>query len=267
MRRKLPLYDDASESLRELFPLPVATSRSLHLPARADVSPRVLAILLEVRDALERGRPCVVATSGLAASDERELWDVLGEGEVSIVVAGAARYEITETALAGVYRVTTRSDSGETRHLEVGRVPAVVIAAAEQGTSADLPIEDPPPPGLMNAQPLLAELRHRMHAKNEDGPNHVVSLTLLPLNDADGAYLARALGAGPIAAESRGYGTCRVAVTARRGIWSVQYFNAMDHLILDTIEVGEVPASLVAAPMDLEDSAARLAELLHEAAS
>jgi hydrogenase-1 operon protein HyaF len=98
------------------------------------------------------------------------------------------------------------------------------------------------------------------HAPDVD--NHVVSLSLLPLNEADSVCLARALGAGPITAESRGYGVCRVTATARRRIWAVQYFNVMDTLILDTLEVGGVPTSLIAAPTDLEDSGGRLSELL-----
>jgi hypothetical protein len=39
----------------------------------------------------------------------------------------------------------------------------------------------------------------------------------------------------------------------------------MDSLILDTLEIGAVPGALLAAPMDLEDSGARLSELLRDA--
>ena len=226
-------------------------------------------MLVAVRDALLDARhPTTIFDLG--SLDERErasLWDMLGEGEVSIVVQGSARYDVDETALPGVFRVRTRRDDGESLHLEVASIPQVVVAAAEHGTSEELPLDDPPPADLMNAQPLLAELRHRMQTRDPSAPTHVVSLSLLPMNEADHAYLARALGAGPVRAESRGYGTCRVALTARRAIWSVQYFNVMGSMILDTLEVGGVPDALVAADLDLEDSGARLAELLDDGAS
>ena len=85
-----------------------------------------------------------------------------------------ARYEIQETVLPGVFRVRTCKQSGDALYLEVGAVPAVVAAAAEHGTSQEFPLEDPPPPGLMNAQPLLAELRYRMMSRAPGRENHVV---------------------------------------------------------------------------------------------
>jgi hydrogenase-1 operon protein HyaF len=42
----------------------------------------------------------------------------------------------------------------------------------------------------------------------------------------------------------------------------VQYFNSMDHLILNTIEVATVPEVALAAPDDYADSLARLDEWL-----
>ena len=269
-RRSLPVFGDASELPALLgLPAPVAARQALHVPDRDDLSARVLELLGVVKQALmapPAEGTVVVSLEDLGPSDRDALWDMLGEGEVSIVVQGTARYEIEETSLPGVYRVRTRRDEGDSLHLEIGAVPAVVAYAAEHGTSGDLPIEEPPPAGLMNAQPLLAEIRHRMTSPDAHDRNHVMSLSLLPLNDADATYLARVLGAGPVKAESRGYGTCRVTATSRRGVWAVQYYNAMEQLILDTLEVGGVPSALVAAPMDLEDSGARLAELLEEAA-
>ncbi|MFO0737241.1 MAG: hydrogenase expression/formation protein [Labilithrix sp.] len=267
--RRLPMFQtEARPALPDepaLLGLPsILARRGLEFPDQDDLSPRVRALLVAVKDALRAppSGPVVFSLDELPPDERAALWDMLGEGEVSIVVQGAARYEIEETSLPGVYRVRTRRDGTESLHLEVGAVPAVVAAAAEHGTSREVPIEDPPPPGLMNAQPLLAELRHRVATLDPAAPNHVVSLSLLPLNDADATYLSRALGMGPIAAESRGYGTCRVAATSRRAVWAVQYFNAMDQLVLDTLEIGGVPAALIAAPVDLEDSGTRLAALL-----
>jgi hydrogenase-1 operon protein HyaF len=266
-RRRLPLFGEAEEPALVGLPAPIAASQGVRLPERDELSERAFALLSAVKEAALAPREretAVFSLEDLDAQDRSDLWEMLGEGEVSIVVQGASRYEIQETALPGIFRVRTHRGEGvpDALHLEVGAVPAVVVAAALHGTSPELPLEDPPPTNLMNAQPLLAELRHRMATHAPTDPNHVVSLSLLPLSDADTAYLARALGAGPIKAESRGYGNCRVSATARRGIWAVQYFNVMDTLILDTLEIGSVPEAIIAATMDLEDSGARLAELL-----
>jgi hydrogenase-1 operon protein HyaF len=74
------------------------------------------------------------------------------------------------------------------------------------------------------------------------------------------AWLEQQLGHGPVRGESRGFGTCRVELTGVRNVWSVQHFNAMDRLILDTLEVGDVPGAICAGPADFEDAAIRLRE-------
>ena len=61
---------------------------------------------------------------------------------------------------------------------------------------------------------------------------------------------------------SRGFGNCRVTSTAIRNLWRVQYFNSMQTLILDTIEITRVPEVAMAAGEDLADSRERLIELL-----
>ena len=47
----------------------------------------------------------------------------------------------------------------------------------------------------------------------------------------------------------------------------MQYVNGLGKVILDTLEVGGVPVSVIAAREDFEDSAARLAEILEAFAS
>jgi hydrogenase-1 operon protein HyaF len=119
----------------------------------------------------------------------------------------------------------------------------------------------------MNVVPVLAELRHRSQTWTPEQPNHVFSFTLLPMTEADMAFLEARLGHGPVRGESRGFSRCRVELTAVRNVWSVQHFNAMDKLILDTLEVGAVPTALAAGGHDFEDSATRLGEWLQGAVS
>jgi hydrogenase-1 operon protein HyaF len=41
----------------------------------------------------------------------------------------------------------------------------------------------------------------------------------------------------------------------------VQFFNVMDQIILDTLEIGDAPAVACAAEVDFRDSAERLREI------
>ena len=69
------------------------------------------------------------------------------------------------------------------------------------------------------------------------------------------------LPVGPVAIMSRGFGNCRITSTSLANVWRVQYFNNMQTLILNTIEVVDMPEVALAAPEDLADSALRLKEL------
>ena len=208
----------------------------------------------------------VLPVIGLSPTALHFLETTLGEGEVVLNVAGRHLYEARETVLPGLWLVWTREASGEVRslHLEVGPVPQVAVAANRTGTMEELSIGDPPE-GAMNVVPVLAELRHKSREWKPGEVNHSLSFTLLPMSDADMAFLEARLGHGPVRAESKGFSRCRVELTTVRNIWSVQHFNAMGKLILDTIEVGDVPSALAAGGHDFEDSAVRLGEWLEGA--
>ena len=113
----------------------------------------------------------------------------------------------------------------------------------------------------MNAPSLLAEIEYQSHAWRAGAPAHVVNLSLLPLSPADHRYLEEMLPVGPVAIMSRGFGNCRITSTELANVWRVQYFNNMQTLILNTVEVVDIPEVALAAPEDLADSALRLSEL------
>ena len=98
-----------------------------------------------------------------------------------------------------------------------------------------------PPPGAMNVMPLLAEIRDRMAAHRPGEPARIINFSLLPMNEADMGFLQQTLGDGPVRLVSRGYGACSVHATGARHVWSVQFFNSMDTIILDTLEIGDTP--------------------------
>ena len=91
---------------------------------------------------------------------------------------------------------------------------------------------------------------------------HVINLTLLPLSPADIQFLGETLGSGPVETLSRGYGDCQITSTAYPGIWWVRYTNSMGTLILNTLEISDIPAVACAAQDDLDDSRRRFSELL-----
>ena len=90
----------------------------------------------------------------------------------------------------------------------------------------------------------------------------MINLTLLPLSPADLAWLEHEIGSGRVLILSRGYGNCRISSTERPHTWRVVYYNSMDTMILNTLEVVELPEVALAAPEDLADSLERLSEAI-----
>ncbi|MEO8755155.1 MAG: hydrogenase expression/formation protein, partial [Casimicrobiaceae bacterium] len=174
--------------------------------------------------------------------------EVLGEGEVSIQVGGARRLRIQESVFTGLWRVCALDGDGLLAQdwLEAGMLPAAVVRIAE-----DLGLAAPPhvelPEGAMNSPALLAEIASQMATRSRGGPAHVINLTLFPMTPEDHTVLERTLPVGAIAMISRGFGNCHVTSTGLAGVWRVQYFNNMNTLILNTIEVVDVPEVVLAA--------------------
>ena len=135
-------------------------------------------------------------------------------------------------------------------------------ATAFTGAEAQLDLSDDPPEGVINAHPVLAELNDQAAAWRPGTTPHVINLTLLPQTEADLAYLDSKLGVGPISILSRGYGNCRIGATGLANCWWVRHYNSDERLILNTLEVVDVPAAALAAQGDMEDSAERLSEIL-----
>jgi len=188
---------------------------------------------------------------------------VLGEGEVSVKVAGVPEFRIQESVFTGLWRVCAFDARGEQTSdwLEAGTLPRVVEAAACAAARAELAAVDVPD-GAMNSPALLAEISAQMRGRDPGARAHVVNLTLFPMTPEDHVVLDGALPVGPVAIMSRGFGNCRVTSTVACDVWRVQYFNSMNTLILNTIEIVAVPEVALAAIEDLEDSRTRLSELV-----
>lgn len=229
-------------------------------PAVAGLLPRI-ADALDVQRADARGT--LFDLAGLASEEIALMGEVLGEGEVAATVAlpDGVVAQIQESVLAGLWRVRFTDAAGSlvADYVEVAAIPEAVRRAAAM-MPADLVLGDPPA-GAMNVMPVLAEIRDRVRARRPDTPAHVLSLSLLPMSPEDLSFLEATLGVGPVTIVSRGYGTCRIHATGLRDVWAVQFFNAMDTILLDTVEVGPVPVVACAAEEDFRDSAERLREI------
>ncbi|MQX37451.1 hydrogenase expression/formation protein [Roseospira navarrensis] len=201
-----------------------------------------------------------IGPDGLTLLDQ-----ILGTGEVSGEVRepDGGTVAVQESVLTGVWRLHRRGPDGQSRRrwIEAGPMPRVVAAARGGRAASDLALDETPPTGTMAAWPLLSEIVGRAAAHKPGRPNHVVTLSLLPVNAADLACLKATLGPGPVTLRAGGYGTCDMDLSGVDGVWSVRFLNASGTVILDTLEVGGVPAVVAAAPEDFADAATRLAEI------
>jgi len=209
------------------------------------------------------GGPTAFDVGGLDAANRDILDQVLGEGEVSVIVAAERELRIQESVFAGVWRLRVIGADHAVEHdlVEVGPIPQSVLAAARERAEPRVP-ELPVPEDAFSAPPILAEVADRAAMRRPGDPVHVINLSLLPLSPADGRHLGEVLAAGPVRILSRGYGNCRITSTVVRDTWWVQYVNGYGKPMVDSIEITDVPEVAIASREDITDSAARVAEAL-----
>ena len=226
----------------------------------------LLALLQEELAAYRIGRPAVVLPLDELDERNRDLINqVLGNGEVSMKYHGAVDARIQESVLAGVWRVHYLDTTGSVRRdiIEIAGIPGLVKEATFGDAAGEVTLSQTDiPDTVYNAAPLLTEINDKLPEFRAGSVPHVINLSLLPHTSEDIDFLSARLGSGPVVILSRGYGNCRITSTATRNVWWVQYFNSQETLILNTIEISEVPEVACAAQEDIEDSAQRLLEIL-----
>jgi hydrogenase-1 operon protein HyaF len=200
---------------------------------------------------------------GLTPDTLRVLNETLGEGEVSAIVDAGHEVRLQETVFSGVWREQHFHATGALLHdyLLAAPMPPIVEALARERAAPRLRALELPV-GAMNVPALVNELQDAMDRSGPESPSHVINLTLLPLSPEDTSHIDAVLDGGSVVILSRGFGNCRISATHARGIWRVRYFNTMNTVILDTIEVVDLPEAARAAGDDYDDSVTRLVELL-----
>lgn len=266
-----PGSQDEDEGL-DYMPMPkgMETYRPPQLPEPEEMAGRqgALQVLRAVLNALAGEGPAIVALDALQPDERTLVNQVLGEGEVSaqwLPEEGGTgpSAQVQESVFAGVWRVIeTGADGRRHDRIEVGAIPLVLQHAAAADGWLPPEVSATPPEGVLNAHHVLAELAQHRAAWRPGQPSEVVNLTLLPMSPADIAWMDHVLGTGRVCILSRGYGNCRITSTRVPHTWRVVYYNSQDHVILNTVEVGALPAVACAAPEDLADSHERLADVL-----
>ena len=212
----------------------------------------------------EPGAEPAFADLGALSDECRDLVNqVLGEGEVCITRDGDVRARIQESVLAGVWRTFLLDADGNVvcDLLEVADVPKLAGLGRESALPVDTSVNGDISE-LSNALPILVELESKRRKYTEAAHPYSINLSLLPLSEAELEFLDARLGRGPVDVLSRAYGKCQVISTNTPNVWGVRYYNSMGTLILNTLEVVDIPSVVAAAPEDLADSAERLAEIL-----
>ncbi|MDP2824260.1 MAG: hydrogenase expression/formation protein [Sulfuritalea sp.] len=228
------------------------------LDAPPEVAAPALAFLRQLLAALRAtpfssAQPVRFSLHDFAPAVRAEINELLGEGEVSVLTAGSLRAQ--ESAFTGIWRI--RGDGID--DVEASAFPVALrdVAMARELSTAPL-VE--PPAELMNAPALYHEIRSLSAQWSEGRAAQVINLSLLPATPADLAWLDGQLGRISFSILSRGFGNCRITATALPFVWWVQYFNNMEKLILNSIEIVDLPAVALAAVEDYEETIVRLDE-------
>jgi hydrogenase-1 operon protein HyaF len=253
----------AEDLLRRDAPSPLAFAGTEALVARCPRVQALLPLMIAALEARAAGQPGqLFDLAGLDDSELKLIADVIGEGEVAATVAlpDGVVAQVQESVMAGLWRVRFADANGQliADYLEVGAIPEAVRRAAAMMRAS---VAHAGGEASVTALSLLSEIGEHVASWRPGADNHIVTLSLLPVSPDDMALLQATLGDGPVQIVSRGYGSCRVLATATRNVWSVQYFNSTGDIVLDTLEVGDVPAAACAAAEDFQDSAARLRQI------
>lgn len=257
----------------------------LHLPTHLDVYPPPVPALhekggglsLRARDLMQRALDQLAAqTADMPATaldlarlprEDRVAVDLLlQDGDVNVLYAGARRVEIQLSAYPGLWRVRYFELGGSelvADMLEIGSVPRVVSVGSFPHPEPHWQLDPASlPGGVVNAPLLLMELLDRSELYAPGESPYALDLSQLPQGPEDLQFLAQSLGQGPVTVLTRGRGHCRINSTRLPYVWWLQHYAASDSMILNTLEVIDVPAAVCVSQHELAIGAMRFAEAL-----
>lgn len=115
---------------------------------------------------------------------------------------------------------------------------------------------------LMNAIPVLNEVRHALAALSERGETRTLNILNFPLTNDDSRLLDETLGRGDLKITYDGMEHTFWQESKIAGVWWGEYRNADNHVVLRTIEIAEFPALARSQADDIEDGLRHLDEAL-----
>ena len=198
-------------------------------------------------------QPLRFSLLGFAPAVRAEINELLGEGEVSVLTGTSLRAQ--ETAFTGIWRIRGEGIDDVEASAFPRALQELAMARRFPATAAA-----EPPAELMNAPALYHEIRSLSAQWSAGRAAHIINLSLLPATPDDLLWLDEQLGRISFSILSRGFGNCRITATALPYVWWVQYFNNMEKLILNSVEIVDIPAVALAAKEDHAETAIRLAE-------
>lgn len=231
---------------------------------RLDGAREAMRWLRQALAAYRCGDEPMLANLSALDNESRDLVNqILGEGEVSVAMNAGLPMQTQEAVLAGVWRTFGFDRDGKVNCdlLEVADAPLAVRAMNAEGCPIDTSLPDDSQ-AVKNAMPILVELDSQLGIYESEGTPHSINLSLLPMSEPELEFLDARLGTGPVSVLSRAYGKCQINSTLTPNVWWVRYYNSMGTLILNSLEVVDIPAVVRAAAEDLRDSAQRLDEIL-----
>ncbi len=104
----------------------------------------------------------------------------------------------------------------------------------------NLPIEVAEPRTGM-AHAVLSELSDHLPALVDEGKQHVIDLTSLPMTETDKRELQDLLGKGEVSITLSTIGDSQIFETKINGIWWIKHYGADGQLISELIEITRVP--------------------------
>ena len=111
---------------------------------------------------------------------------------------------------------------------------------------------------LMNAIPLLTEIKHALEALRERGETRTLNILNFPLTEDDARYLDEVLGRGNLTITFDGAEHTFWQESKIAGVWWGEYRNASRKVTLRSIEIAEVPVLVKAQAEDIDEGLQQL---------
>jgi hydrogenase-1 operon protein HyaF len=118
------------------------------------------------------------------------------------------------------------------------------------------------PTELMNAVPLLNEIKHALERWRAHGEPRTINIFNFPLTAADASWLDEVLGRGELTVEYQGMEHTFWQEAKVSGVWWGEYRNGSGNVTLRSIEIADFPTLARAQPEDIDDGIAQLAAIL-----